>query len=76
MAATAGSFRGAGNAALDVGAGSEYAILSGVRADYTLTRTSATEVSVAGSDGNDSLVNVEYLQFDDTTGTIWELAIM
>jgi serralysin len=51
-------------------------LFGGNRADYTLTRTSATEVSITGTDGSDSLINVEYFQFDDTTANIWELAIV
>jgi serralysin len=33
-------------------------------------------VVIAGADGTDSLSNVEYFQFDDTTANIWELAIV
>ena len=67
---------GAGNDTLDGGASSDYALFGGNRADYTLTRTSATEVSITGTDGSDNLINVEYFQFDDSTSNIWELAIV
>ena len=67
---------GGGNDTLDGGAGSDFALFDGNRADYTLTRTSATEVTITGADGTDSLVNVEYFQFDDETANIWELSII
>ncbi len=53
---------GGGNDTIDGGAGSDYALFSGNRADYTLTRTTATEVTVSGADGVDDMGNVEYLQ--------------
>jgi len=67
---------GGGDDVINGGAGSDFALFGGNRADYTLTRTSATEVSITGTDGNDSLINVEYFQFDDTTANIWELVIV
>jgi len=67
---------GGGDDVINGGAGSDYALFGGNRADYTLTRTSSTEVSITGTDGSDRLVNVEYFQFDDTTSNIWELAIV
>jgi Ca2+-binding RTX toxin-like protein len=67
---------GGGDDVINGGAGSDFALYDGDLADYTLTRTSSTEVSVTGTDGNDSLINVEYFQFDDTTANIWELAIV
>ncbi len=66
---------GAGDDTIDGGAGSDYALFSGNRADYTLTRTTATEVTVSGADGVDDLVNVEYFQFADETANIWDLPI-
>ncbi len=66
---------GAGDDTIDGGAGSDYALFSGNRADYTLTRTTATEVTVSGADGVDDLVNVEYFQFADETSNIWDLPI-
>jgi Ca2+-binding RTX toxin-like protein len=67
---------GAGDDTINGGAGSDFALYDGNLADYSLTRTSATDVVIAGADGTDSLSNVEYFQFDDTTANIWELAIV
>ncbi|MEM8681411.1 MAG: type I secretion target repeat-containing protein, partial [Planctomycetota bacterium] len=67
---------GRGNDTLDGGAGSDFALFDGNRADYTLTRTSSTEVMVVGADGSDSLINVEYFQFDDEAANIWDLNIV
>ncbi|SPJ28754.1 calcium-binding protein [Falsiruegeria mediterranea] len=67
---------GRGNDTLDGGAGSDFALFDGNRGDYTLTRTSSNEVTAVGADGTDSLINVEYFQFDDTTTNIWELSIV
>ncbi|GAB5438395.1 CHRD domain-containing protein [Falsiruegeria mediterranea] len=67
---------GAGNDTINGGAGSDFAIFSGDRADYTITRTSSTEVTVDGLDGTDSLINVQYFVFDDTTSNIWEFSIV
>jgi Ca2+-binding RTX toxin-like protein len=67
---------GAGDDTINGGAGSDFALYDGDLADYSLTRTSATDVVIAGADGTDSLSNVEYFQFDDTTANIWELAIV
>ncbi|MBO9450721.1 hypothetical protein J7426_10660 [Tropicibacter sp. R16_0] len=66
---------GAGNDTLNGGAGSDFAIFDGNRADYTITRTSATDVTVTGADGTDSLISVEYFQFDDETANIWQFSI-
>lgn len=66
---------GAGNDTINGGAGSDFAIFSGDRADYAITRTSSTEVTVDGLDGRDSLINVQYFVFDDTTSNIWEFSI-
>ncbi len=67
---------GAGNDTIDGGSGSDYALFDGNRGDYTLTKTSSTEVTVVGADGTDTLINVEYFRFDDMDVTIWELAIV
>jgi len=66
---------GLGNDTIDGGGSSDYALFDGNRADYTLTKTSSTEVTVVGADGTDSLINVEYFRFDDMDVTIWELVI-
>jgi Ca2+-binding RTX toxin-like protein len=65
-----------GNDTLDGGAGSAFAIFSGDRFGYTLTRTSSNEGSVLGAGGSDSLINVEYFQFNDVTVSIFELDIV
>jgi pimeloyl-ACP methyl ester carboxylesterase len=65
---------GAGNDTLNGGASSDYAIFDGNAADYTLTKTSSTTVTVVGPDGTDSLIDIEYFQFDDATLNIWGLA--
>ncbi len=67
---------GAGNDTIDGGAGSDFAIFSGQRADYSLTRSSGSDVSVDGLDGLDSLSRVEYFVFDDQTVTIWDLNVV
>ena len=58
---------GGGNDSLDGGAGIDTAVYSGARSGYTITRTSTgyTVVHNSGSDGTDTLVNVERLQFSD-----------
>ncbi|MBO9452206.1 hypothetical protein J7426_18175 [Tropicibacter sp. R16_0] len=66
---------GAGNDTLNGGAGSDFALYDGNRSEYTLTRTSVTEVTVTHASGTDSLSNVEYFQFNDTTANIWDLTI-
>ncbi|GAA6192537.1 calcium-binding protein [Phaeobacter sp. NW0010-22] len=67
---------GAGNDTINGGGSSDYALFDGNRADYTLTRTAANQVSVSGADGNDSLIDVEYFRFDDMDVTIWDLALV
>ncbi len=64
---------GAGNDTIDGGGASDYALFDGNLADYTLTRTSSSEVTVVGADGTDSLINVEYFRFDDADVTIWDM---
>ena len=60
----------AGNDRIDGGSGIDTAVFSGARAQYTVTRGPAQEILVsdqrAGGDGNDTLLNVERLQFADT----------
>ena len=60
---------GAGNDELDGGGGSDTAIFSGDFADYCLS-FAAGVLTVLGPDGNDSLINIERLQFDDQTITL------
>jgi Ca2+-binding RTX toxin-like protein len=64
---------GAGNDTIDGGAGSDYAVFNGNMADTTLTRTGSTTATAVGTDGTDSLINVEYFVFDDGQVSIWEL---
>ena len=62
-------FRGnGGNDAIDGGAGIDTAIYTAARSSYTTTKT-ASGLHVAGTpnvDGNDTLSNIERLQFSDT----------
>lgn len=67
--ATANSFKGnAGDNAFDGGLGADTAIFTGNLEDYTIVRNGDGSVTVAdnrtaNSDGTDTLVNVEYMQF-------------
>jgi len=58
---------GAGNDTIDGGAGIDTAIFSSGRANYTVTSTGAsyTIKSLAGTDGTDTLQNLERLKFSD-----------
>ena len=65
---------GAGNDLIDGGAGFDSAMFAGRREDYTIVSSAPTDpgsgpivVSVSGPDGNDTLVNVERLFFDNVT---------
>ncbi|MCI5097906.1 MAG: hypothetical protein MRY77_16460, partial [Rhodobacteraceae bacterium] len=64
---------GLGNDTIDGGAGSDVALFDGLSTDYTLTKVNSRAVFVVGADGTDSLINVEYFQFDDTQISIWDL---
>jgi len=55
---------GAGNDTLDGGVGLDTAIMSGSRAEYTVVLTLGV-LSTGGVDGNDTLNNVERIEFDD-----------
>lgn len=57
---------GAGNDTLDGGSGIDTAIFSGSRSAYSISQ-STSSATVVGSDGTDSLINVERLQFSDKT---------
>lgn len=68
---------GAGNDTLDGGAGIDTAVFSGARSNYTITQT-ATGYTVKdnrGTDGTDTLVNVERLHFSDARVAIDVLGI-
>jgi serralysin len=57
----------AGNDVVDGGLGLDSAVFSGLRAAYTLTALGGTSVRVVGTDGTDTLSNVEFLVFSDQT---------
>jgi Ca2+-binding RTX toxin-like protein len=57
----------AGNDTIDGGLGLDSAVFSGLRSAYTLTALGGTSVRVAGTDGTDTLSNVEFLVFSDQT---------
>ncbi|MBK9572636.1 MAG: calcium-binding protein [Rhodoferax sp.] len=62
------SFTGAGgNDNIDGGAGADTAVYSGKRAEFTVSKTSTglSVVDSRGSDGTDTLTNIERLQFAD-----------
>jgi len=65
-------FGGAGNDALDGGSGFDIATFSGNRSNYTITKTGSTFTvrATTGTDGTDTVANVEYLQFADKAITI------
>jgi|GEM_PF-1947633 len=67
---------GEGNDYIDGGAASDYALYDGTLSEYTITRTSATDVTITGRGYTDTLTNVEYFQFDDATANIWELSVV
>jgi hypothetical protein len=54
-----------GNDSIDGGAGIDTAVYTGARSAYTVTRTSIGYTVSGGTDGTDTLVNVERLQFSD-----------
>ncbi|HIG12097.1 MAG: hypothetical protein ABGY71_12910 [bacterium] len=55
-----------GNNTLNGGAGSDTAVFRGPRAEYTLLGSLVSD-SVAGRDGSDTLVDMEWLKFSDQT---------
>ena len=57
---------GAGDDTIDGGTGRDLVVLSGARADYRLART-GEGWSSSGPDGNDLLLSIERLRFDDGT---------
>ena len=55
---------GGGNDIIDGGLGTDVAVYSGDRSDYTIgTSGSNTTVTSGGSEGTDTLTNIEFLQF-------------
>jgi Ca2+-binding RTX toxin-like protein len=65
---------GAGNDTLNGGGSSDYAIFSGDRAEYTITKTGARSATVSSAaEGTDTLLEMEYLRFADGDVAIWDL---
>jgi Peptidase M10 serralysin C terminal len=60
---------GPGNDTVDGGPGTDTAVFSGLRSAYTITPFGST-FQVTGTDGTDTLTNVELARFDDTTITL------
>lgn len=54
-----------GNDTIDGAGGIDFAVFGGVRADYSLTSLGGTSVRVSGTDGIDTVSNVERLKFDN-----------
>ena len=54
-----------GNDSIDGGAGIDTAVYTGPRSAYTITRTATGYTVSGGTDGTDTLVNIERLQFSD-----------
>ena len=59
---------GGGNDTIDGGAGTNTAVFSGALASYTLTNLGGGSIRVSGgSDGTDTLTNIQFLAFSDQT---------
>lgn len=56
---------GAGNDIIDGGAGTDIATYSAVQASYSITKTSTGYTVSGGTDGSDTLANIERLNFTD-----------
>ena len=64
------TFKGrGGDDTIEGGAGTDTAIMAGLRSSYTVTDLGNAQLLVVGSDGTDTLTNVERLQFDDSLVT-------
>jgi Ca2+-binding RTX toxin-like protein len=57
---------GLGNDAIDAGLGTDTVVFSGLRSAYTITWNGQT-ATVVGPDGSDTVINAEFLAFDDMT---------
>jgi len=72
-------FGGRGDDVIDGGAGSDYILYQGASTDFEILRVGtgrAATVSWQGSgagEGTDTLTNIEYMVFEDTTISIWSL---
>lgn len=64
---------GAGNDTLDGGEGSDTAVFSGNRANYTINGSLTNRIIAGNSEGTDTLLNIEVLQFADgrLVGDAW-----
>ena len=58
---------GAGSDTLDGGSGTDTAVFSGNLSSYSLTKTAGGYTVASSTEGSDSLVNVEKIQFADKT---------
>ena len=57
---------GLGNDVIDAGLGTDTVVFSGLRSAYTITWNGQT-ATVVGPDGTDTVINAEFLAFDDQT---------
>lgn len=60
-----------GNDTIDGGTGTDVAIFAGNKATYTISQSGSSVTVAGGSDGTDTLTNVEFLKFDDG---VWSIA--
>ncbi len=58
---------GAGDDTIDGAGGSDTAVFSGASASYTVASGAGATLIVTGTDGKDTLSNIEFLAFSDTT---------
>jgi hypothetical protein len=56
---------GMGDDTLDGGAGLDTAVFSGIRSEYTLTKTASGMTAASAAEGTDALIHIERLQFTD-----------
>ena len=56
-----------GNDRLDGGVGTDTAVFAGAKSAYALVKNSDGSITVTGPDGTDTLQNLEFAKFDDTT---------
>jgi len=60
-----------GNDTIDGGGGIDVAIFAGNKATYTISQSGSNVTVAGGSDGTDTITNVEFLKFDDG---VWSIA--
>jgi methionine-rich copper-binding protein CopC len=63
-------FGNSGNDTIDGGAGDDTAVYAGLRASYTISTIPGGYTIASGSDGTDTLFNVEFAKFSDKTITL------